>query len=61
MKMLLALVKPEPLQTIASILQQGAIKPAVDRTFSLEQAAEGLRALTSKAVKGKLVLSVSRA
>lgn len=61
LKPLLALVKPEPLAALASILEEGKVKPAVDRTFTLEQAAEGVRALTTKSVRGKLVLSVSPA
>jgi NADPH:quinone reductase-like Zn-dependent oxidoreductase len=52
-------VKPEVLQSLAQILEQPGITPAVDRTFQLEDAADGMRALISNQVRGKLVLRVS--
>lgn len=57
--MLVGFVKPEVLQSLARILEQTGITPAVDRTFQLEDAAEGMRALMSSQVRGKLVLRVS--
>lgn len=58
--MLLALVKPEPLQALAKLLEEApTVTAAVDRTFQLEEAAEGMRALVGRNVRGKLVLRVS--
>ena len=59
MVMLMGLVKPEPLQALADILGQPGVTPAVDRTFPLEQAADGMRALVSGQVRGKLVLRIA--
>jgi NADPH:quinone reductase-like Zn-dependent oxidoreductase len=54
--MLVGFVKPEPLQALAHILGQPGVTPAVDRTFPLEEAADGMRALVSSQVFCKLVL-----
>ena len=39
--MLVGFVKPEPLQALADILGQPGVTPAVDRSFRLEEAADG--------------------
>jgi NADPH:quinone reductase-like Zn-dependent oxidoreductase len=57
--MLMGFVKPEPLRSLADILDQPGVTPAVDRVFPLEQAADAMRALMSGQVRGKLVLSVA--
>ena len=57
--MLVGFVKPEPLQALAEILGQRGVTPAVDRTFPLEEAADGMCALVSSPVRGKLVLRVA--
>jgi len=57
--MLVGFVKPEPLQTLADILGQPGVTPAVDRTFPLEGAADAMRALVSGQVCGKIVLRVA--
>ena len=44
---------------LADILAQPGVTPAVDRTFPLEEAADGVRALVSGQVCGKLVLRVA--
>lgn len=57
---LLALVKPERLQALVKLLDEApTLTPAVDRTFKLEDAADGMRALIDRNVRGKLVLRVS--
>ena len=57
--MLLGFVKPEPLHALARILGEPGVTPAVDRTFPLEEAAVGMRALVSGQVRGKLVLHMA--
>jgi NADPH:quinone reductase-like Zn-dependent oxidoreductase len=57
--MLLGIVKPEPLRSLAAILEQPGVTPAIDRTFPLEQAADAMRTLESGQVRGKLVLRVA--
>ena len=57
--MLMGFVKPEPLQALADILGQTGVTPAVDRTFPLEEAANGMRELVSGQVRGKIVLRIT--
>ena len=57
--MLVAFVKPEPLQALADILGLPDVTPAVDRIFPLEEAAEAMRKLMSSQVRGKLVLRIA--
>jgi NADPH:quinone reductase-like Zn-dependent oxidoreductase len=57
--MLVGFVKPEPLQALADILGRPGVAPAVYRCFPLEEAADGMRALVSSQVLGKLVLRVA--
>lgn len=57
--MLVGFVKPEPLQALAEILVQPGVTPAVHRCLPLEEAADGMRALVSSQVLGKLVLCVA--
>ena len=57
--MLVGFVKPEPLKALAHILGQPGVTPAVERTFPLEEAADGMRALVSSQVLRKLVLRVA--
>lgn len=59
MAMLMGFVKSEPLQALSDILGQPGVTPAVDRTYPLEAAADGMRALLSSQVRGKLVLRVA--
>ena len=57
--MLSGFVRAEPLRSLADILWQSDVTPAVDRVFALEEAAEAMRALVSSRVRGKLVLRVA--
>lgn len=57
--MLVGFVKPEPLQALADILASPGVTPAVDRTVLFEEAADGMRALVSGQVRGKLVIRVA--
>ncbi|MBL8350240.1 MAG: NAD(P)-dependent alcohol dehydrogenase [Burkholderiaceae bacterium] len=58
--MLVGIVKPEPLRSLADILRQPGVTPAVDRSYPLDAAADAMRALVSSRVCGKLVLRVAR-
>lgn len=57
--MLVGFVKPEPLQALADILGRPGVTPVVDRAVRLEEAADGMRALVSGQVRGKLVIRVA--
>ncbi len=49
--------KPD-LQTLADLLESGALKPAIDRTYELEEAQDALRTFGEGHVRGKLVLTM---
>lgn len=57
----LSFTKPQVIQNTAqTVLQwyaEGKLKPHIDRTFPLEQAADALNMLASRQAKGKLVLT----
>jgi len=46
------------LQTLAELLESGAITPVIDRTYELEQAQDALRTFGEGHVRGKLVLTI---
>lgn len=49
--------KPD-LQTLADLLESGALKPAIDRTYELGEAEDALRTFGEGHVRGKLVLTI---
>ena len=49
--------KPD-LQTLADMLESGQLKPAIDRTYELDEAQDALRAFGEGHVRGKLVLTI---
>jgi NADPH:quinone reductase-like Zn-dependent oxidoreductase len=49
--------KPD-LQTLADLLESGALKPAIDRTYGLDEAQDALRTFGEGHVRGKLVLTM---
>ena len=49
--------KPD-LQTLADLLESGALKPAIDRTYELDEAEDALRTFGEGHVRGKLVLTI---
>jgi NADPH:quinone reductase-like Zn-dependent oxidoreductase len=49
--------KPD-LQTLADLLESGALKPAIDRTYELDEAQDALRTFGEGHVRGKLVLTI---
>ena len=48
----------EDLQTLADLLESGALKPAIDRTYELDEAQDALRTFGEGHVRGKLVLTM---
>ena len=46
------------LQTLADLLESGALKPAIDRTYELDEAQDALRTFGEGHVSGKLVLTM---
>jgi NADPH:quinone reductase-like Zn-dependent oxidoreductase len=49
---------PDPMAEIVGLLETGAIRPAVDRTFPLDDVLAAMRFLMSGAARGKVVLTV---
>jgi NADPH:quinone reductase-like Zn-dependent oxidoreductase len=57
-KFFIARFEKEDLQTLADLLESGDLKPAIDRTYELEEAQEALRTFGEGHVRGKLVLTI---
>lgn len=51
-------VTPERLKAVAGLVDEGAIKPSVDKTFTLDRAAEALEYQKAGHPKGKVVIKV---
>jgi len=43
---------------LAQMLAEGKIRPHIDRVIPLEQFKEGMRAVTNRAVRGRIVLKI---
>jgi len=54
----IAKVDPDDLAHLAGLLEAGAIKPVVDRTFPLEEVPEAFRYLEQWHARGKVVITV---
>jgi NADPH:quinone reductase-like Zn-dependent oxidoreductase len=50
----------DDLAVLTGLIDAGRVVPAVDRVLPLESAAEALQLLLDGAVRGKVVLSISR-
>ena len=57
--MFIAKMKREDLDLLGELMATGKIRPVIDRTYSLAQAAEALRTLQGQHVRGKVVVTVS--
>jgi NADPH:quinone reductase-like Zn-dependent oxidoreductase len=56
--MFLGLVRSADLEQLTELITAGRVKPALDRTFPLAEAADALRHLESGRVRGKAVITV---
>ncbi len=57
-KFFIAKFNKQDLQTLADLLESGALKPAIDRTYELDEAQDALRTFGEGHVRGKLVLTM---
>jgi|SRR6185295_3387445 len=57
--MVMAKVKREDLAALAELLESGKVSPAIDRTYSLEQAADAVRYVASGRARAKVVIRVA--
>ncbi|MBK8208021.1 MAG: NAD(P)-dependent alcohol dehydrogenase [Planctomycetes bacterium] len=55
----ISLENREDLETLKDMIEAGKLKPSIDRTFPLAQAADAIRYLESGHVSGKIVLKVA--
>ena len=53
-----SLGKREALQELKDLIDRGKVRPVIDRTYPLEEAAATIRQLEEGRVQGKLVLTV---
>jgi NADPH:quinone reductase-like Zn-dependent oxidoreductase len=58
MRFFVAVARRPDLETIREMVESGALRPAVDRTYPLVEAAEAVRDLVEGRVRGKAVVSV---
>jgi NADPH:quinone reductase-like Zn-dependent oxidoreductase len=54
----IAAVKQEDLLVLAQLAESGQLTPAVDRTFSLDEAPKAIRHLDEGHARGKVVVTV---
>jgi NADPH:quinone reductase-like Zn-dependent oxidoreductase len=57
-KFFVANFNKEDLQTLADMLEDGRLKPAIDRTYELAEASDAFRTFGEGHVRGKLVLTM---
>lgn len=50
---------PDDLRVLARLVDEGKVKPAIERTYALHEAADAMRALGTGKVRGKLVVRVA--
>lgn len=55
----LARERAEDYEQLAGLIETGELVPSVDRTYPLEQAADGMRLLEQGGVRGKVAITVS--
>ena len=55
---LVAKASREDLLTLNALLEAGAVRPVIDRSYELSEAPEAFRYLSEEHVGGKLVLTV---
>lgn len=53
-----SLVRKEDLQELAALVEAGKVRPAIDRTYPLDEAPEAIRDLRAGRARGKLVITV---
>jgi NADPH:quinone reductase-like Zn-dependent oxidoreductase len=58
LRTLVASERFEDLETISELVRAGTLRPVIDRTFPLAEAAEAMRYLHSGEVRGKIVIAV---
>ena len=55
----IAKVNPQDLAFLAGLLEEGKIKPIIDRSFPLSETAEAVRYVEEKHARGKVVITMA--
>lgn len=55
----MAVPSPANLQRLAALLDAGALRVPIERSYALEQAGEALQALPATHTQGKLALAIT--
>ena len=58
MRFFVAVARRPDLETIRELVESGAVRPAVDRTYPLVEAAQAVRDMAEGRVRGKAVVTV---
>jgi NADPH:quinone reductase-like Zn-dependent oxidoreductase len=57
--MFIAAVRVEDLEALTALIEAGKLRPAVDRTYALEQVPEAMRHVETGKARGKVVITVA--
>ena len=57
-EMFMAAVRVEDLEALTNLIESGALRPAIDRTFALERVPDALRYVESGQARGKVVITI---
>ena len=59
MGMIMARANKDDLVLLAELMEQGKMKPVIDKTYKLSEAAEAMRHLETSRARGKIVIQVA--
>ncbi len=60
MRFLAAKISPKNLEFVIRLVEEGKIKPVIDRTYPLHQTAEAVKTLRQGHARGKVVISMDQ-
>ncbi len=58
--MFIAAVRVEDLEALTGLIEAGKLRPAIDRTYPLEQVPQAMRYVESGQARGKVVITIAR-
>jgi NADPH:quinone reductase-like Zn-dependent oxidoreductase len=53
-----ARTRKDDLETLRELIEAGKVKPVIDRTYTLSDAPEAVRALEKSLIRGKAIISI---
>jgi NADPH:quinone reductase-like Zn-dependent oxidoreductase len=57
--MFIAAVRTEDLDALTELIEAGKLRPAIDRTYPLEQVPDAMRYVESGQARGKVVITIA--